>query len=657
MTTGTYMRRRVTTPPAVVIPPAGQVINPFPYAGALPIGTTNYNIPADKTKVRWVSQIALTAAEAALSSYPRSTTFAAAHAASITSGGPETIVVKGGVYREELANNNYYKPLVWQNAPGEAVWMDGSFQVSGPGALGSAAQNMAVPGMTTSPWSNAGQPANIYAKTGFVTNFDNSPSNENIDPAGSQIARNPEMLLYSTVAGTYPRQMLNVPNVASLTAPGQCYYDRTAHVWYIYGNPSTWSIYAALYQMAMRIDQTTVQMTVKGIGFRRYATSPIQQGCISCNGQFSWFENCWFQDTSYEGIKQNGGTSQHQVYCTFENNGKAGSTWNQVQSGTIKWNIYRGNNFRRFATYGEAGGIKMCQCNDLDFGYNVIEDNWGHGAWFDIATERVTAYGNQARRNQDNGLYHEISNDSTFVGNLCTDNGFAGIGIGTSQNTKIYNNTLINNHFAQVYMESGNRTDSVAPQHMPVNWTLRNNVLSGHSQSTGDLQSQRDYLNLREWWLDATVFNAAGQGGGNLTGPKGLNWTSDFNAYYRKSTGTTPGLALLVNGTGADIHATNLTTLHSGTAAHTTQDANSIEATGGSADAYIDCTEIGSWLGTVQGWAGPMKNQTVIDPASTFAPIGPLLLPANKGLTISTAYRDLLAIPSATTPEMGALQV
>lgn len=636
----------VSQPP----PTGGPVVSqtPMPGPGAATVGTANYGWPASNL-VRLVG----TTADPAHTTHGLYATIQLALAAAVSG---DFIVLQAGTYHCDSLDTSAIVTI--QNAPGAAVWFDGSYQVSAHG--GDQNMNPNAFGAAAQPWSNAGQPANIYAKTGIVLNLDRTLANASVDT--NPQAAWAELVMYNpapTVFGSVASQMVQVASKAALNSQGDFFYDTAADTMYIYGNPINWDMWIGHDRYCIHFNS---RVTLRGIGFRRYPTPMSNFATVATTGASTVVENCWFEDCGLEGLFWH--TSAQTIRLnTFLRCGKNGATASNADDSILEYNLARYNNFKLFDTYTEAGGIKLSQCKRVKVTGNDISDNWGHGMWFDIYSDGPVMSRNFCNRNGSNGVNYEISGTSAtalFVGNICNDNGYRGIGIATSRNCEIWNNTLLNNHECALYYEDGTRTDaytgplfSIGPIAAGGFCRVRNNVMGAHGYGSRPLLWNNDIrgTDLRRWDNNASTYTTSG-GGFTATWAIGMNLTADYNAYFRKSSSRTPANAEFTIGAAGPV---TFATLAPEKAAPYSQDTHSIEFANGQNPFVAVASE------TVYTGMGPRNGDLVLSGTflPTAAPAGASdrgVLPAGGAFSTGDLLVDLLGVPAGSPIDMGAIQ-
>jgi hypothetical protein len=436
-----------------------------------------------------------------------------------------TIVVRGGTYHDGYLNSDYTykintKSLTIQAYPHEKAWFDGLSTVQ------TAAWTADGSGHWSTPWSTPQFCDNKYYQLKYNNqSSDNSGPCAHIDNySGPEYptATDPQLVY---IDGVY------VNEVASLAqASGNSfYYDWENRRTYIAQNPAGHSVELSLRDHFLVTGGTGVN--IKGLGFRRYATAEmdgIQGAALYISATNSLLENNTFTQMAAgsTSLSPQNGILRHNVIA---NNGFRGFGGNGHGEGglvdnlLIEGNVVNNNNAEHIGIHCTAScgaaGIKLAHMNGFIARYNIFENTPnGGGIWCDeICNNGVIIY-NISRNNNGPGIFYEVSDNGIIASNLISNN-TNGIQL-ASANTKVYNNTLVNNSLISIWVYDDNRNandqrgSNVGPD--TANVEVVNNLMYGGSTTTlkaseGDRTSP---LN---------------------TGPNTFMAVMDYNSYYRSS--------------------------------------------------------------------------------------------------------------------------
>ncbi|EPX59126.1 hypothetical protein D187_003228 [Cystobacter fuscus DSM 2262] len=444
----------------------------------------------------------------------------------VPSGG--TIVVRGGTYRDWYNNGagNYKvatKPITFQAYPHETVWFDGTDVKPASSWTSDGAGHWYIdwstPSFCNGGYYNYKYDAQPTTNTGPCAHFDMYG-----DPA-NPAAGDPQMVF---IDGAYVHE---VKTLAEAT-PGNFFYDWTNRRLYIATNPSGHTVEVAARPVALVLGGTGYAL--KGLGFRRYATneySNTTNSAVYIGATQSLVENCVFTQMAAGSlsIKSQGGVVRRSVFA--HNGFTAIGSNGQTNSATVGYDgllleeiLVNANNTERFGTNCSRScaqaGVKIAHMNGFTVRHSVFENNvGGAGFWCDEDCRGGVMVYNIARNNKT-GLFYEVSDTGIIASNLIYDNASYGIQ-SCSSNTKIYNNTLVNNAAINIWIyddarnESDKRGSDIGPD--TANVDVANNILSGGNITT--LKASRS---------DSNYTN---------TGPNTFFSGLDYNSYYRSGGG------------------------------------------------------------------------------------------------------------------------
>ncbi|SEM60248.1 hypothetical protein SAMN05444354_11983 [Stigmatella aurantiaca] len=454
-----------------------------------------------------------------------------------------TIVVRGGVYRDWYNNGagNYKvatKPLTLQAYPHEQVWFDGtdvkpasSWTSDG---LGHWYMDWSTPSFCNGGYYTYKYDAQPTTNQGPCSHFDMYG-----DPA-NPAAGDPQMVF---IDGTYVHE---VKTLAEAT-PGNFFYDWTHRRLFIATNPSGHTVEVAARPVALVLGGTGY--AVKGIGFRRYATneySNTTNAAVYIGATHSLIENCVFTQMAAGSlsIKPQGGVVRRSVFANngftaIGSNGQTNSSTPGYDGLLLEENIVNANNTERFGTNCSRScaqaGVKIAHMNGFTVRHNVFENNLGGaGFWCDEDCRGGVMVYNISRNNKI-GIFYEVSDTGIIASNLIYGNTYAGIQ-SCSSNTKIYNNTLVNNAAINIWIyddarnEADKRGSDIGPD--TANVDVSNNILSGGNITTfkasrSDNNSTNTGPNTFFSGLDYNSYYRSGGSGKSL-----VNWVDTGGANY-----------------------------------------------------------------------------------------------------------------------------
>lgn len=433
-----------------------------------------------------------------------------------------TIVVRGGEYRQ--GNINVNKSLSIIGYPGEQAWFNGADVVASSSWTSDGAghwyRSWDTPSFCGGKYYNLPynqQDSNTSTNSGPCTHADNYR-----DP-DFPAAGDPQMVFVNDV---HQKEVAALANVTSNTF----FYDWANKRIYIGFDPANKTVELAARPSAIILGNQQTY-TLKGVGFKKYASNEHESVSTSAAvyiGAYSaTVEKVVFKQNAAKGLgfsnPKNGTVVRNSVfaYNGFNGLGANGGT----TSGTRNDFVVEGNifNYNNVEGYGKNCTLS-CSASAIKFGHmygftiknNIFENGQtvSGGFWCDIDCREGKMVNNVAHNNGGAAIFYEISNNGIIAGNLIYDNGEVGIRV-ASDNTKVYNNTIVNATRHDIWIYDDNRdggttgvSGSLGPNTQNV--TVANNILYGPS---------------------ATTFKASGK----QTMPT-TYLTSDYNSFYRPTT-------------------------------------------------------------------------------------------------------------------------
>ena len=400
----------VTTPP-VTTPPVTTPPQQTGSAGAAAPGTTDYPVPAGATIVATTGNDSAVGTVAA----PLRTL---AHALSVTPTGG-TIVLRAGVYHESVTA---FKAVTVQPWPGEAVWLDGSTAVTGWTQSGN-------------DWIHSGWTATDFNTfPSYTSTVSTQPGWGFVNPA-YPLAACPDQVWVNGSALT---------QVASAAAvePGDFYIDRSQGQIVLGSDPTQDSVSASDLQVAFT--SYAQNLTLRGIGVRRYATSVNQIGAVRLPAANDTLENVTVMDGATTGISigNSGDTISH---VTVTRNGLLGLTAVYADGLKIDGLLSTDNNTQSFNFAPVSGGTKITRTRGVHVTNSVFEHNNGYGLWFDESCYDIEATHDTSIDNAWNGVAVEISSTAVLADDVVKNNGGDGMKINDTDNVQIWNNDIEDN--------------------------------------------------------------------------------------------------------------------------------------------------------------------------------------------------------------------
>lgn len=463
----------VPEPPTVPAPPAEPGSRNA--TGSAPVGSTAYAIPS---RAVFAAPGGSDSAAGTLASPLRTIGAAIARA---PQGG--AVVLRGGTYHEEVTIP-VNKPLTVQAYPNEAVWLDGSRQVS-----------------------NFVPTGKVYAAAGWTPTFDSSPTYQwgkpgtehggsFVDPA-YPMASHPDQVWIDNAA------QKQVRSLSEITA-GTFYVDYAAKKLYVGTNPAGKTVRASALAKAMSV--RAENSVVRGIGIRRFATSVPHMGAVTVEKTGVVFENVSITDNSTTGIAVGAGKVTLRN-VTSARNGLMGVSVVYADGLTVTGLDASGNNVERFKSAPVAGGMKVGRTRGVSVQQSTFRNNAGTGLWLDESVYNADLAGNAMTGNASHGVSAEISAKVRLVDNVIADNRNFGVKVNNTSEVEIWNNTFSGNgRQINIVQDKRRASNPSTPGHNPrqpfpdrtMTWingpvTVRNNIIASTSAAGNCLLCVEDY--------------------------------------------------------------------------------------------------------------------------------------------------------------------
>ena len=235
-------------------------------------------------------------------------------------------------------------------------------------------------------------------------------------------------------------------------------------------------------------------VTLKGV-LCRYAANRAQQGAAEFKGHHLIIEDCRFVSTNASGAAFSGQDIAVQG-CTFQDNGQLGFGANRAHRLLVTNCTIRHNNTKEFDRGWEAGGNKICMTRNAVIEQSTFVENRGNGIWFDIGNEACEVRNCLIARNDNAGIFYEISYGLNAHDNVIVGNGFAftpgawganaGISLSSSPDCVIERNLLVGNLEGFNFREQKRSTPRLSGKTEAVwnaNQVIRHNVLAYNQEA------------------------------------------------------------------------------------------------------------------------------------------------------------------------------
>jgi parallel beta-helix repeat protein len=377
-----------------------------------------------------------------------------------------TIVVRGGVYREQLPTIS--RRVTVQPYPNEAVWLKGS--------------------VVAADWSRSGS---RWRWTGHIDPLDRATYAASAVDERYPYAGFPEMVF---IDGRALQQVGEMDDLG----PGRFFVDGVDGTVLIGNDPKGHLVEIARYPQALRIKADGT--TIRGLGFMHYAGGRLEgmlqiedsENVIVENNSFAW--------SASRGMALYRGRGALIRGNLFAYNGLMGLASWRFDDVVIEGNRFIANNQERFLTSGEmaeAAGAKLTEGRHIEVRDNDFEDNLAAGLWLDISISDSQIIGNRVVGNASHGIYYEISANAIIASNLIAHNG-TGIRLSNASSVKVYNNTLVSNELGVAVQDDERFNADAVQRRLGISYvtsdiSLVNNIIVNCEEPSSSALWVRDY--------------------------------------------------------------------------------------------------------------------------------------------------------------------
>ncbi|ARC57723.1 hypothetical protein AS850_11635 [Frondihabitans sp. 762G35] len=448
----------VTVTSTPTAPPVTPAPSTAPARGSVAVGAASYPVPDGSLFVSPSGDDQAAGSEGA----PLRTLAAAI--SRVVSG--QTIVLRQGVYNEQVSVPESKQNVTIENYPKEAVWLDGSVPITNWQQTGST---------WTTPWS-----------TFFPNTLDGVADNPYFVNTGSYpLAARADMVF---VDGA---QLKQVASASAVTA-GTFAVDQNARTITIGSDPAGHEVRASNLQQAIYAKSTGT--TLQGFGVRRYATPYNVRGALRLGGKGETARNIVIQDSATTGMnfENDDITLDH---LTVQRSGMQGLGGNAAYNLELTNSIVSQANLEHFNEAPVSGGVKITRSRDITIRNNDFTKNYSFGLWLDESCYDATIVHNSITGNQGHGLEVEISAHALIADNVATGNGKSGIRLLDTSDSQIVNNDIGGNGVfgLQLSQDQRREADLTVPGHDPrrpkpdasFTWLTQNNLVANNRFGSG----------------------------------------------------------------------------------------------------------------------------------------------------------------------------
>ncbi|MCL2321502.1 MAG: right-handed parallel beta-helix repeat-containing protein, partial [Oscillospiraceae bacterium] len=316
-------------------------------------------------------------------------------------------------------------------------------------------------------------------------------------------------------------------------------------------------------------------VTIRGIGVRRYATCVPDQGTIYANDASKGLtiENVEIAYNATTGLSIFGADNVTLQSVSSHDNGLSGINAGYCDSLRLNKVSATRNNAESFNVAPTAAGVKIGRSRDVIVSNSEMSDNRANGLWFDEDCYNMNVVSNEFSNNRmtgheenhtikdpvtgktytcvnaANGLVIEISGIAKVANNRFINNSADGFLVLMSDNIQIWNNTIIGGKYSLEIKNGAGRIrtwqaglDKYSPGYPALSWVvdninIANNIIGGASTNLllikDDTKTRTDTMGVT---LDGNVYHRS-----SVSSPNAIikSLTQDFSTLsdFRKETG------------------------------------------------------------------------------------------------------------------------
>ncbi|BDZ51952.1 hypothetical protein GCM10025867_41930 [Frondihabitans sucicola] len=444
------------TPPATTAP-SSPVDPTAPSRGSVAVGGTNYAVPS---KAIVVSPSGSDSSAGTVAAPLKTLATAISKAAT-----GATIVLRAGTYNESVTVPKA-KSLTIQSYPGEAVWFDGSQQVSS--------------------WSRSGATWNTnwnYFPSGVMDGIQDNPF---FVASAKPYASRPDQVFFDGA------QLTQVGSAAAVTS-GTFYPDAKSGKVILGSDPSGHTVRISNLPQAIKVQSPNT--VLQGFGVRNYGTSYLDKGAVRLSSTGDVARNLVIQNNAMIGINVENDAAVLD-HLTVTSSGLLGIGANASYGLAIENSVVTGNNSQQFNAQPVAGGVKVTRSRGVTVSNIDASRNTGTGIWFDESVYDGSIVNSTSSDNTVDGILTELSDHIIVAGNQLNNNKI-GVIVYNTANVQIYNNDIGNNRQFGVKLAQDQRrqANTAITGHDPrrplpdstLTWIVKNVTIANNAFGSGGL--------------------------------------------------------------------------------------------------------------------------------------------------------------------------
>lgn len=336
----------------------------------------------------------------------------------------DSIVIRGGTYRQGNITISSNKPVSITAYPGETPVFNG-------------AQSFAAGWVAEGSYkyhAYTAQPVTDGSGISFT-------SGQNL--TGNGVGKYPDQ------AWSGSTQLRQVTSKAAVTA-GTFWVDGAANRLYVSAaTADQGNVEASQRDVFMSVQ--AARTTITGIRVTRFSNSASDYGVIkfSETADNSVMENVEISDSAFMAVLYGGGSDLHTGSImrdvTLTTSNWMGASFNYTTGVTLEGvKITRMNQFDEFTHSPQSGAVKTSRTRGMKITSSVISDNRSHGLWFDQSNYDIAVLHNEITNNAGTGVFFEISDKLLLADNyIRSAGGSNAVKLAGSSGMRLINNTII----------------------------------------------------------------------------------------------------------------------------------------------------------------------------------------------------------------------
>ncbi len=212
---------------------------------------------------------------------------------------------------------------------------------------------------------------------------------------------------------------------------------------------------------------------VEGFRVKRFSNSADDYGVlkVTSTGDRSVVRDVEISDAAFQAVMLAGAESSSGILdgVVLENVTISRANWmgissNMIQNLTMRRLRISGlNQFKEFTNAPQSGAFKASRNRKVTFVDSIIENNNGHGIWFDQSSYDVEIAGNRVTGNSGSSVFFEISDRLVLANNYIRSSGERALKLAGASGVSMVNNTIVGGGELGIYVDSRSKPGCADP--------------------------------------------------------------------------------------------------------------------------------------------------------------------------------------------------